>query len=142
MISDEFCPHNTHQRSFEVLIWQHSFLELNSPGRTVLVEVTKTVKKAGLLRPEQRARFLANIRNETGRTQNIVDRLPALTKLENLNILKNAENISFGTLVKALLESKPPLCIQKRLTVAVSIPDDLIVSSVISSCNLLKLLIF
>ncbi len=77
--------------------------------------------------PEQRARFMANIRNETGRIQNIVDRLLALAELENLKILKKAENISFGALVKAVLESKRPLCAQKRLTVAVNVVDDLIV---------------
>ncbi len=77
--------------------------------------------------PEQRARFLANIRNETGRIQTIIDRLLALAELENLKILKKTENISFGTLVKAVLESKQPLCTQKRLTVVVNIPDDLIV---------------
>ena len=77
--------------------------------------------------PAQRARFMANIRNETGRIQNIIDRLPALAELENLKIMKKIENISFGALVKAVLESKRPLCAQKRLTVAVNVPDNLIV---------------
>ncbi|MDM8540580.1 two-component system sensor histidine kinase CreC [Desulfococcaceae bacterium HSG9] len=77
--------------------------------------------------PEQRARFMANIRNETGRIQNIIDRLLALAELENLKILKKIENISFGALVKAVLESKRPLCAQKRLTVAVNVVDDLMV---------------
>jgi len=77
--------------------------------------------------PEQRARFLTNIRNETGRIQNIVDRLLALAELENLTILNKTEKISFGSLVKAVLESKQPLYAQKRLTVAVNVVDDLIV---------------
>ncbi len=77
--------------------------------------------------PDRRERFLANIRNETNRIQEIVDRLLALAELENLNMPKKLENISLGSLIKTVLESKQPLCAQKRLTVTVNIVDDPVV---------------
>ncbi len=75
--------------------------------------------------PEQRARFLSNIRNETDRIQQIVDRLLELSELENLKILKNIENISGLSLVKTVVESKQPMLSKKHLKAVVQIPPDL-----------------
>ena len=75
--------------------------------------------------PVQRARFLSNIRNETDRIQQIVDRLLALSELENLKMLRKTEDISVLSLVKTVLESKQPMLSKKHLKVVVRIPDDL-----------------
>jgi len=75
--------------------------------------------------PEQRARFLSNIRNEADRIQQIVDRLLELSELENLKILQNIENISLLSLVKTVLESKQPMLSKKHLKPVVQIPHDL-----------------
>ena len=46
------------------------------------------------MQPDQRTRFLSNIRNESNRIKEIVDRLLELSALENLKILPKVENIS------------------------------------------------
>ena len=77
------------------------------------------------MQPEQRARFLSNIRNEAHRIQQIVDRLLELSELENLKILRKIENVSVSALVKTVLESKQPMLSKKNLTAVVHIPDDI-----------------
>jgi two-component system sensor histidine kinase CreC len=79
------------------------------------------------MRPEQRARFLANIHNEVNRIQDIVDRLLELAALENLKILKKQESLSFHTLVKSVLEGKRPIMSQKQLTPVNRVPENLMV---------------
>jgi two-component system sensor histidine kinase CreC len=80
------------------------------------------------MEPEQRLRFLSNIRNETSRIQQIVDRLLELSGLENMKILRKMERISFHSLVKTVLESKQPMISKKNLTVVVQIEDDIMVN--------------
>jgi len=80
------------------------------------------------MQPEQRARFLSNIRNEANRIQYIVDRLLELSALENMKILPRIERISFHSLLKAVLESKQPMISKKNLKVVVQIRDDIMVS--------------
>ncbi|MBW2248431.1 MAG: two-component system sensor histidine kinase CreC [Deltaproteobacteria bacterium] len=77
------------------------------------------------MQPEQRARFLSNIRNEAHRIQQIVDRLLELSELENLKILRKIENISFAALVNTVIESKQPMLSKKNLKAMVQIPDDI-----------------
>lgn len=77
------------------------------------------------MHPEQRARFLSNIRNEAHRIRQIVDRLLELSELENLKILRKIENISFASLVNTVLESKQPMLSKKNLNAMVQIPDDI-----------------
>jgi two-component system, OmpR family, sensor histidine kinase CreC len=77
------------------------------------------------MQPEQRARFLSNIRNEAHRIRQIVDRLLELSELENLKMLRKIENISFVSLVNTVLESKQPMLSKKNLKTMVQIPDDI-----------------
>jgi two-component system sensor histidine kinase CreC len=77
------------------------------------------------MQPEQRARFLSNIRNEANRIRQIVDRLLELSELENLKILRKIENISFVSMVKTVLESKQHMLSKKNLKAVVQIPHDI-----------------
>jgi len=77
---------------------------------------------------EQRTRFLSNIRNESNRIKDIVDRLLELSALENLKILPKVENISLHSLIKTILESKQPMLSRKHLETIVQIQDDIIVN--------------
>ena len=77
------------------------------------------------MKPERRARFLANINNEANRIQDIVDRMLELSELETRETLKKKERISFSSLTKAVLESKRPMLSKKGLSVHSSIPEDL-----------------
>jgi len=79
------------------------------------------------MQPEQRCRFLSNIRNEAHRIQQIVDRLLELSALENMKILQKIEHISFHSLIKTVLESKQPMISKKNLNVVVQIQDDIMV---------------
>lgn len=75
--------------------------------------------------PETRARFLANIRAEARRIQDIVDRMLELSALENRNMLQRIETVSFGALVRTVIESKEPLLGLKELTVGLDVGDDI-----------------
>ena len=77
------------------------------------------------MEPQQKARFLANIRNEASRIQDIVDRMLDLSRLENLKILEKKERISFHSLVESVLESKQVLLSKKGLRVLSQIPSDI-----------------
>jgi len=73
---------------------------------------------------EVRARFLANIRTEANRIQDLVDRMLKLTELESKRNLEKVELISFGSLLRTVLEEKHLLLSQKRLEVEASNRDD------------------
>lgn len=75
--------------------------------------------------PDQQARFLANIRNEAGRIQQIIDHMLALSSLENQKVLQKREKISFHTLVKLVIESKQPMILKKKLKVTASVDDQI-----------------
>ena len=77
--------------------------------------------------PQQRIRFLSNIRNETNRIQEIVDRMLELSSLENQKILKKMEQLSFSSVVQTVIESKQALISQKQLKLSVDVPDDIMV---------------
>lgn len=69
--------------------------------------------------PEKRAQFLSNILTEANRIQALVDRMLKLSELENKRILDRVEPVSFGTLVRTVIESKEALLSQKNLAVEV-----------------------
>lgn len=56
--------------------------------------------------PATRRRFLANIRNESGRLRQIVERLLGLAALENRRGLEQVETLDTADLVQGLLEAK------------------------------------
>jgi two-component system, OmpR family, sensor histidine kinase CreC len=74
--------------------------------------------------PEKRTRFLANIRNEAGRIQDIVDRMLALSELENRRTLSKSELVPFASLIRTVLESKEPMISKKKLTMVLHAEED------------------
>ncbi len=74
--------------------------------------------------PDQRVKFLSNIRNETGRIQSIVDRMLELSVLENQRTLERVERISLTSLVMSVLESKGPILLKRDIEVRIHVKDD------------------
>lgn len=77
--------------------------------------------------PEQRERFLANIRNEANRIQELVDRMLELTVLENLQGIDRLERLSFATLVRKVVESEQPALAKKGIDISSDVPSDLVI---------------
>lgn len=69
------------------------------------------------MKPEQRARFLANIKGEANRIKDIVDRMLELAALENLKILEKNERISVSHMVENILESKAAILSKKSVKI-------------------------
>ncbi len=74
--------------------------------------------------PERQAKFLSNIRNEAGRINDIVERMLALSALENLKMLSATEKIPLASLLSGVIESKQPLLKQKGLSLTNEMPTD------------------
>ena len=72
--------------------------------------------------PEDRRRFLRNLRSETERIQDIIDRMLQLSTLENRNALREVEDVDLGTLLAEILESLRPVLSKKRLRAALDAP--------------------
>lgn len=64
---------------------------------------------------DKRAKFLANIQNETQRIQDLVDRMLKLTALEAQAALETRAPTPLAPLVRTVAEGAEPLLIQKRL---------------------------
>ncbi len=64
-----------------------------------------------------RARFLANIRAETGRIQRIVDRMLQLAAVEKRKGLEDVESLDFSALVSSTIDELRPLLAQRRVEV-------------------------
>ena len=79
------------------------------------------------MEPQQRARFLSNIRTEANRIQAIVDRMLELAAIENLRNLQKVESFSFRSLMKRVLESKQPGLSKKSLGLVDNVHDDVLV---------------
>lgn len=73
--------------------------------------------------PDQRKRFLGNIRNEANRIQNLVDRLLELSALENRKALGEHKAIAFNELCEAVAESMHPLLSRKQITIELEAPE-------------------
>lgn len=73
--------------------------------------------------PEKRNHFLSNIRNETSRIQDIVDRLLELSELETRKTPRHIESFPLNDLVKAALESKEWVLSRKKLKADVDAPN-------------------
>jgi two-component system sensor histidine kinase CreC len=69
--------------------------------------------------PEQRARFIANIQNESGRLRQVVERLLHLAALEKRQDLERVEEIDLAALLRRLVEDKAPVSGRKALQVTI-----------------------
>lgn len=74
---------------------------------------------------EKRERFLANIRSEAGRIQELVDRMLELSELETQKKLRIRETISLQTLVTLVMESMEPIFARKSLRVEYHLTEEL-----------------
>ncbi len=70
---------------------------------------------------QRRRRFLNHIRTETGRIQDIVDRMLTLAALENKQQLTRSERVNMQALVEQVIESKQPMLLAKNLAVSVNV---------------------
>jgi two-component system sensor histidine kinase CreC len=96
--------------------------EVKSPVSAIVAAAELLEEK---MPPEQQAKFLANIRHEASRINEIVERLLALSSLENLKMLPQTENVPLKPVISEVIESKQPLLRQKGLSVSCEIPEDI-----------------
>lgn len=75
--------------------------------------------------PERQKKFLAHIRTEANRIQNIVDRMLTLAELENKSQLAQIEPVDLQSLTKGVLESKQPMLMAKNIALVTDIPAGL-----------------
>ena len=67
----------------------------------------------------QKTRFLTNIRKESNRIRQLVERMLHLSSLENMNIIEQPESVAFNRLVEAVIERFNPMIAQKSLELKV-----------------------
>ncbi|MBD3345662.1 MAG: two-component system sensor histidine kinase CreC [Chitinivibrionales bacterium] len=77
--------------------------------------------------PERRKKFLENIRSETIRIQNIVDRMLQLAALENRKELRDIEFVDIGALAKEVVNDSRPLIEKKQLSLQMELSEKLVV---------------
>ena len=70
--------------------------------------------------PEQRRQFLDNLRSESARIQDLVDRMLQLSALENRKELRDVEAIDLAQLVAEVIESMEPVLSGKQIQVALA----------------------
>ncbi len=73
--------------------------------------------------PERRERFLANIQAETGRIQNLVERLLELADLEKRRGLSDLARIDLAPLVEDTLDSLIPIAAARRVEFRPELPE-------------------
>ncbi len=71
--------------------------------------------------PAQRARFLANIRRESDRIRNLVDRLLALSTIEGMHALKQVTTVDIAALINQVHDEIKPQLANTTIQVAVNI---------------------
>ncbi|NIA13413.1 MAG: two-component system sensor histidine kinase CreC [Nitrospiraceae bacterium] len=67
--------------------------------------------------PEQRRRFLENLRSESQRIRDIVDRMLQLSALENRRKLRDVEDVDLAALLAKSVESVRPVAAGKRVAI-------------------------
>jgi two-component system sensor histidine kinase CreC len=72
---------------------------------------------------EKRAQFLANLRHEAERIQDLIDRMLKLSELETRKSLQSTEIIPVSALIRTVLESKEPMLLRKALEVRTEIDE-------------------
>jgi two-component system sensor histidine kinase CreC len=65
--------------------------------------------------PEQRKRFLENLRSEASRIEDLIDRMLQLASLENRAALHDVESIDLAAIVAEVIEGVQPVLQNKRL---------------------------
>ena len=74
-----------------------------------------------------RSRFLANIRNEAERIQDLVERMLKLSELETRKSLDTLEAVTLAPLVRRVLEGKSPMLSTKQLGVETALDEQAVV---------------
>ena len=77
--------------------------------------------------PEQRRQFLENLRSESERLQDLIDRMLQLSALENRNELRDVEEIELSALLSELLEGLKPALSAKRLQVSLDAAKPIVI---------------
>jgi len=77
--------------------------------------------------PRQRARFIANIRQESERIARIVDRMLELARLENRRERPEMEPVELDAMARTVAESHEPLLAGKDVRIEIAAPDRLTV---------------
>lgn len=67
------------------------------------------------MEPGQRKRFHANLKSESARLQDLLDRLLQLSELENRRELRDVETIELSSLASEVVTDMQPLLVRKRL---------------------------
>lgn len=124
----------------EVSVLRHAFEEMREAleGKKYVEHYTQTLTheiKAPLsairgaaellaeeMPAEQRARFLANIRHESARIQQIIDKLLQLSALEARKGLGPVEPVELGALVRDLVQNLSPTLHARRIAIDVRAP--------------------
>lgn len=70
--------------------------------------------------PEQRRRFLDNLRSESTRIQDLVERMLELSALENRKELRDVEDIDLTDLVSDVVTSMGPMLSDRRIKISVA----------------------
>lgn len=96
--------------------------EVKSPVSAIVAAAELLEEK---MPPEQQTKFLANIRHEASRINDIVERMLALSALENLKMLPQTENVPLQPVISEVIESKQPLLRQKGISISCEIPEDI-----------------
>jgi two-component system sensor histidine kinase CreC len=73
---------------------------------------------------QQRERFLRNLRAETQRIQDLVDRMLELSELELRRALPAIAKVALTPIVRCVLEAQEPLLSQKQLQTALQLDED------------------
>ncbi len=75
--------------------------------------------------PEQRKRFIANIRTETERIGAVVDRMLELSMIESRKAVDKKQSFLVAPILESLVESANPDAVRKNLRIQVQMEDDI-----------------
>jgi two-component system sensor histidine kinase CreC len=75
--------------------------------------------------PERRAHFLSNIDAETARMQDVIDRLLALSTVENRKTLEEPERLDLSLLIREVIDSYDAALENTRLSIETDLPSSL-----------------
>jgi two-component system sensor histidine kinase CreC len=77
---------------------------------------------------DARARFAANIEDQVGRAQELIDRMLELSSLERRGALDRVEPVAAAALAAAVRDELAPLAQRKQVTLALEVQPDLVLS--------------